>query len=343
MSESTSEEPNCCGQWITRRSALAFGGAVSVLAVLAEFGIDIPPAFAADWGPITWPVPSPVPVPNSAYGQQFGAARPWPNGSDSHNGSDFLKPYGTPVFAIAAGTVSQSHVPSCGGEVWITHSGNLRSQYLHLQPPSIAVGSQVSVGQQIGLIGDHNLHNGCSSVDHVHLGITYNGGWIDPYLFLQQGGALPPPNGNDMPTLISSTRSIPGQAAQVLPQMSWATLESGAAWPSTSVLIYNTTTATNPAELAPSATVFEFALALYVSNLPAGEIVGVRMGLQNKSTGAISGLGSMTFGDSNSGKARGQYTGQLSINQSTYRAVIQAYSSAVGVSLDTLAMSALAW
>lgn len=149
--------------------------------------------------------------------------------------------------------------------------------------------------------------------------------------------------GGDMPTLISATRSIPGQAAQILPQMSWATLEAGGAWPSSSVLIYDTTTATNPAELAPSATVFEFDISLYVSNLSAGEIVGVRMGLQNKSTGAISGLGSMTFGDSNSGKSRGKYTGQMSINQSTYRAVIQAYSSAAGVSLDTLATSALAW
>ena len=149
--------------------------------------------------------------------------------------------------------------------------------------------------------------------------------------------------GGDMPTLISATRSIPGQAAQLLPQMSWATLEAGTAWPASSVLIYDTTTATNPAELAPGATVFDFDISLYVSNLPAGEVVGVRMGLQNKSTGAISGLGSMTFGDSNSGKARGQYTGQLSINQSTYRAVIQAYSSAAGVSLDTLATSALAW
>jgi murein DD-endopeptidase MepM/ murein hydrolase activator NlpD len=63
------------------------------------------------------------------------------------------------------------------------------------------VGTYVAAGQQLGFVGDHTQSGGCSTVDHLHLGITYNNEWVNSYLFLLQGGALPIPpmsNGDEM-------------------------------------------------------------------------------------------------------------------------------------------------
>jgi murein DD-endopeptidase MepM/ murein hydrolase activator NlpD len=204
---------NCCGQWISRRGVLAMAGALSAAAAFAEFGVDSSPAFAANaWGPTTWPVPSPV-APDPAWGQNFGANRPWPEGGGTpHQGSDFVESYGTAVFAIAAGTVTYVNDGGCGGDVWITHAGGLKSRYLHLKPPTISYGLQVTAGQQIGAVGDHNLHVGCSSVDHCHLEVTLNGVAQNGYLFLLNGGALPIPPAemdDDMIARVVYTGALP--------------------------------------------------------------------------------------------------------------------------------------
>jgi len=78
-----------------------------------------------------------------------------------HTGTDLRGGRGTPVFAIANGTVSRAAVAAASGNantlgwyVVIEHPAlNARSVYVHTDRPSVAVGSQVQAGQQIATLG----------------------------------------------------------------------------------------------------------------------------------------------------------------------------------------------
>jgi len=101
--------------------------------------------------------------------------------TDGHSGYDFLMPVGTPLLAVAAGVVARTQAtnapffcPSLNRDVadqqgvWIEHQlpGGVRVQswYVHLSRIDVAVGQQISAGQQIGLSGN----SGCSTAPHLH-------------------------------------------------------------------------------------------------------------------------------------------------------------------------------
>ena len=80
-----------------------------------------------------------------------------------HHGVDYAAPSGTPVRAVADGTVTMKCYQGAAGNILkIKHPGNLTSGYLHLRgfAKGIRVGSRVSQGQVIGYVGSTGRSTG---------------------------------------------------------------------------------------------------------------------------------------------------------------------------------------
>ena len=80
-----------------------------------------------------------------------------------HHGVDYAAPMGTPVRAVADGTVTRkSYDKAAGNMLKIKHPGNLSSGYLHLRgfAKGIKVGARVSQGQVIGYVGSTGRSTG---------------------------------------------------------------------------------------------------------------------------------------------------------------------------------------
>ncbi|MCD7962524.1 MAG: peptidoglycan DD-metalloendopeptidase family protein [Rikenellaceae bacterium] len=96
-----------------------------------------------------------------------------------HYGVDYAAPAGTPVYAVADGTVTSRTYTSQGGNtVKIKHSQGLESGYLHLQKfaNGLKVGQRVSQGELIGYVGSTGLATG----PHLDFRLWKNGKPIDP-------------------------------------------------------------------------------------------------------------------------------------------------------------------
>ena len=97
-----------------------------------------------------------------------------------HHGVDYAAPSGTPVVAIADGTVIRRGWDSGGGGnyIRIRHANNLESAYLHLRgfASGIAVGTYVTQGQLIGYVGS----TGASTGPHLDFRLYKGGTAIDP-------------------------------------------------------------------------------------------------------------------------------------------------------------------
>ena len=96
-----------------------------------------------------------------------------------HHGVDYAAPKGTPVYAIADGTVIFKGWGGGGGNTLkIKHPRNLASGYLHLSgfAKGIATGVRVSQGQLIGYVGS----TGTSTGPHLDFRLWKGGTPIDP-------------------------------------------------------------------------------------------------------------------------------------------------------------------
>ena len=131
----------------------------------------------------------------------FGACSDGPvSAREYHAAEDFLRPAGTPVYAMADGRVSFSG--PMGGYGWlviIDHpQANLYSLYGHLSPSRWRIESgTVGKGELIAYLGDSNENGGSSEhplVPHLHFGVRagqradypgtgewrWQAGWIKP-------------------------------------------------------------------------------------------------------------------------------------------------------------------
>ena len=94
-----------------------------------------------------------------------------------HDGMDLGVPHGTPVYAVATGTVMKiSYKSSCGGNmVYIGHytgSGTYTSGYFHLASVNVSVGQVVTPDSVIGYSGGVpyiETWDRCSTGAHLHL------------------------------------------------------------------------------------------------------------------------------------------------------------------------------
>lgn len=99
-----------------------------------------------------------------------------------HHGTDYAAPYGTPILAVANGTVLEATRRGGNGNfVKIRHDGTYQTQYLHMSSfaKGVRPGAHVEQGQTIGYVGATGLATGphcCfrfwknnKEVDHLRL------------------------------------------------------------------------------------------------------------------------------------------------------------------------------
>jgi septal ring factor EnvC (AmiA/AmiB activator) len=147
----------------------------------AEAGRRTPAAPArlrtADLGLLDWPV-------NGEIIYNFGR-QPGPDGTTIRwNGIGIAAPAGTPVRAIAAGTVRLAQqLGTYGLAVLVDHGGGYYSLYGQLSAAEVRQGQSVERGQTIGRTGGANADQG----PHLHFEIRGEGGQaLDPVSWLRQ-------------------------------------------------------------------------------------------------------------------------------------------------------------
>ena len=102
----------------------------------------------------------------STFSDTWGAPR---SGGRRHQGVDFLAARGTPVVAVEDGTVERMQNGGLGGiTVWLRGRGGDSYYYAHLDAwaPGLSVNQEVSVGQQLGIVG--TTGNAPSHIPHLH-------------------------------------------------------------------------------------------------------------------------------------------------------------------------------
>lgn len=103
-----------------------------------------------------------------------------------HMGWDVLAAGGTPVVAVAAGTVSIVRFWSGYGQmVGVDHGGGVQTYYAHMieGSPTVVVGQHVEAGDMLGLVGD----TGYATTTHCHLEVLVDGQKTDPEPFFAPG------------------------------------------------------------------------------------------------------------------------------------------------------------
>jgi murein DD-endopeptidase MepM/ murein hydrolase activator NlpD len=97
----------------------------------------------------------------------------------AHSGVDIAGPFGSPIVAADAGTVTKTgwQTDGEGGfRVCVQHSAGLETCYYHASAILATVGQSVARGEVIAIVGQSGLSNGA----HVHWEAKLNGKLIDP-------------------------------------------------------------------------------------------------------------------------------------------------------------------
>lgn len=115
-----------------------------------------------------WPVQG---VLTSTFGPRWGRM---------HEGIDIGAPGGTPIHAVAAGTIIfAGWLGGYGNLTIIDHGGGIATAYGH-QSAMYVTGGSVSQGQAIGAVGS----TGNSTGSHLHFEVRVNGSPVDPLGYL---------------------------------------------------------------------------------------------------------------------------------------------------------------
>ena len=125
-----------------------------------------------------------APIPNTRITSRFGWRRdPFTQRLRFHHGIDYGAPFGTPVYAAAAGTVIKSQwMGSCGLGVLLRHRHGFYSYYCHLSQLLVTKKGVVRRGSLIGKVGS----TGRSTAPHLHFSILRNGRALNPLLHLSK-------------------------------------------------------------------------------------------------------------------------------------------------------------
>ena len=144
--------------------------------------------------------PAPAPATAGAHRFPIAGAYTWggsdgrfgaPRAGRSHQGQDFAAAEGTPLVAVATGTISWRDYQSTGAGYYLVLDADGESNnyvYMHLQQGSLLVGKgdRVRAGQRIASVGN----SGRSTGPHLHFeawdGPWYAGGRaVDPFPMLK--------------------------------------------------------------------------------------------------------------------------------------------------------------
>ncbi|MEV0076058.1 M23 family metallopeptidase [Nocardia neocaledoniensis] len=112
----------------------------------------------------------------SGFGSRWGTM---------HRGIDIAAPIGSPIYAVADGTVVEAG-PAQGFGLWvrIRHDDGTISIYGHMYDFFVSQGERVPAGMQIARIGNR----GDSTGPHLHFEIVQNGQHVDPQAWLALHG-----------------------------------------------------------------------------------------------------------------------------------------------------------
>ena len=101
--------------------------------------------------------------------------------SGAHTGTDIACPQGTPIKAVASGTVVFAEWNgSYGNLIKVSHGNGVETWYAHCTELYGVVGQQVNAGDVIATVGS----TGNSTGNHLHLEIRVNGVAINPQRYL---------------------------------------------------------------------------------------------------------------------------------------------------------------
>ena len=92
-----------------------------------------------------------------------------------HGGVDLAAPYGTPIYAAVAGTVTQSGSGDYGTNVY-TDTGDALIIYGHMSRTAVSVGQTVARGEVLGYVGCSGMCTG----PHLHFEVRLNGRPVNP-------------------------------------------------------------------------------------------------------------------------------------------------------------------
>ncbi len=142
-------------------------------------------------GPARFTLPLGAPATPLPEAKGFGAK--WifngkPDSSEIHSGADYALGPGTPVLALADGTVVVAEdLFFTGNAVFIDHGNGLVSMYFHLSEIKVQAGQDVKKGETLGLVGTTGRVTG----PHLHLGVRWHDARIDPQPLLDDPAKIP--------------------------------------------------------------------------------------------------------------------------------------------------------
>ena len=170
-----------------------------------------------------------------SFTDDYGAPRA---GTGWHQGNDVFGPRGTPLLAVADGTLSKVGVNTLGGNrLWLTDDAGNAFYYAHLSAyaPAAVEGARVTAGQVIGFLG--NTGQAITTPPHLHFEVHPGGGdSVNPYPYL-----IAWQRGTDIPRAFVQAATSPSPAPAVgavlvdgLPELDTAPpAENGLATPAT--------------------------------------------------------------------------------------------------------------
>ncbi|MFI6349090.1 peptidoglycan DD-metalloendopeptidase family protein [Streptomyces sp. NPDC050560] len=128
-----------------------------------------------------------LPVKGATLGTPWGqAGSMWSSGH--HTGQDFVVPSGTPVHALADGTVvTAGWGGAYGNQVVIEHADGKYTQYAHMTSLNVSAGQTVTEGTQLGVSGATGNVTGPHLHFEVRTGPDY-GSDVDPVAYLRAHG-----------------------------------------------------------------------------------------------------------------------------------------------------------
>ncbi len=169
-------------------------------------------------------------IDSEQWAIDYSAKRPWPA---IHKGVDIPQPRGTPIHAVAAGTVVGKFMNDGnrkGIEIMLRHAPEQTglpfwsySQYTHLETMSpLAIGAEVKLGDEVGRTANTGKMGRRIRRDALHFAILYsqspdwsNDGrfvipkdsyWMDPNAFYRQS---PPYDSQSLAALPTDQKRVP--------------------------------------------------------------------------------------------------------------------------------------
>lgn len=134
-------------------------------------------------------VPSDKPVKTAAFTSGYGVrSDPFKGRAAMHAGIDLAGPVGTPIYATADGTVSESgfHSGGYGNLVKLDHGRGIETRYGHMSAILVRAGQRVTRGQMIGRMGS----TGRSTGSHLHYEVRIDSRAVNPIPFMKSSDYL---------------------------------------------------------------------------------------------------------------------------------------------------------